>query len=181
MDSRDPEEEGCQLRPNHFPNKPSLAVFVSESYFRFCSAYPALSICLLKKKLTCVCPLSRCRITCLRHHHSQGSWTPAATKRTCTRPRRRATQASSIMTTTWCQGPWRPSFTTWSQLWIIIQMWVFTLYLFFYFIFLFIFYFFKSALVVSCPWQFHQSKEDEAFLLFVLSKKRCCHSHFHFP
>lgn len=35
MDSRDPEEEGCWPRPNHFPNKPPLSVSVSESYFGF--------------------------------------------------------------------------------------------------------------------------------------------------
>lgn len=34
------------------------------------------------------------------------------------------------MTTTWCRGPWRPSFTTWSQLWTIIQMWVFYIFFF---------------------------------------------------
>lgn len=72
---------------------------------------------------SCVCPLFH-RTGCLRHHRSPGSWTLAATTRTCTRPRRRATPAFIIMTTTWCPGPWRPSFITWSQLWTITQTWV---------------------------------------------------------
>lgn len=76
---------------------------------------------------SCVCPLSLGRTTCLRHHRLQGSWTLAATTRTCTRPRRRATLASFIMTTTWYPGPWRPSFTIWFQLLTIIQMWVLVL------------------------------------------------------
>lgn len=143
MDGRDRGEEGCWPRPNHFPNKPLPSVFVSESYFGF--VWPScISVCGeisigeevgVLTDCSCVCPLSLCRTTCLRHHRLRGSWTPAATTRTCTRPRRKATPASITMTTTWRPDPWRPSSTTWSQMWTIIQMWVLVLYILLFFFF----------------------------------------------
>lgn len=140
MDSRDPEEEGSWPHPNHFPNKLSPSVFVSEDYFGLSVLHQRLRCDIQRRRrvLTdrpCVLSsLSLCRTTCLRHHRSRGSWTPAATTRTCTRPRRKATPASITMTTTWCPGPWSPSFTTWSQLLTIIQMWVLVLLHFIYFL-----------------------------------------------
>lgn len=117
-------KEGCWLWPNHFPSKPFPSVFVSEGYFGF--VWPScISICRQVPIRDLVSLLTdRCifvffflyRTACLRHHRLRGSWAPTATTRTCIRPRRKAIPASIIMTTTLCPGPWRLSFTTWSQM-----------------------------------------------------------------
>lgn len=92
---RDPEAEGCLLTSS------KLCVFVWE-LFRICLATLHQRWDIYRRSAMVdrsrVCSL--CRTTCLRHRRSRGSWTPAATTRICTRPKRKAIPASIIMTTT---------------------------------------------------------------------------------